>query len=195
MKVSGIVLAGGKSSRMGTDKASLMYHGKTLIQNALDILSPFCNEILISCNGHEHDALGYDIVADEIPDIGTIGGIYSCLKQAHHNICVTIPCDTPFVNKGLFRFLLDNCDGHKAVFPRSPQGFIEPLMAVYTKAVLPYIEDTIVIGDYKVQNLVSRLDGEIIDIHPNMSFYTSDLFRNVNTPDDYFSIGEDKTPI
>jgi molybdenum cofactor guanylyltransferase len=190
MKVSGIVLAGGKSSRMGTDKASLMYHGKTLIQNALDILSPFCTEILISSNGHEHDALGYAVVADEIPDIGTIGGIYSCLKQIHHDVCVTLPCDTPFVNTGLLLFLLDNCDGYKATFPRSAEGLIEPLVALYTKNALSGIEEALTVGDYKVQNLVSRLHGNVIDIHSGLNFYTPDLFRNVNTPDDYFSIGE-----
>jgi molybdenum cofactor guanylyltransferase len=80
MQITGFILAGGQSSRMGTDKAMLQIDGKTLMERAIEICKPFCHEILISSNNPKHGNFGFAVISDEINNCGPMGGIYSCLK-------------------------------------------------------------------------------------------------------------------
>ncbi|HSO89343.1 MAG TPA: molybdenum cofactor guanylyltransferase, partial [Draconibacterium sp.] len=82
MQITGIILSGGQSTRMGTDKALLQIKGKTLLERAVEICNPVCNAILISSNNPEHEKYGYQIYPDEIKNCGPLGGIYSCLKKS-----------------------------------------------------------------------------------------------------------------
>jgi molybdenum cofactor guanylyltransferase len=81
MQITGIILAGGQSSRMGTDKAMLQIDGKTLMERAIEICKPICHEILISSNNPKHENFGFTVIPDEIKNCGPMGGIYSCLKN------------------------------------------------------------------------------------------------------------------
>ena len=83
MQITGIILSGGQSTRMGTDKALLQINEKTLLENAIEICKPVCKEILISSNNPEHEKFGYKIIPDEIKNCGPLGGIYTCLKNSN----------------------------------------------------------------------------------------------------------------
>lgn len=184
MNITGIVIAGGKSLRMGTDKALLLYHGKTMLEHAIGIIEPICNEVIISRNGHEFGHLGYRIVPDERPDCGPVMGLYSALKQAVNPVSVVISCDVPNVPSALYRYLLQYNSGD-AVQPKSQNSFVEPLIAVYNKSALAGIEQALAASDFKLQNLRKYLNVCEVLIEPSLPFYQDKLFLNVNAPEDY----------
>jgi molybdenum cofactor guanylyltransferase len=181
---TGIVIAGGKSSRMGRPKAFLPFGNKTLLQNAIDTISPLCSQIILSYNDPEYSAAGYCVVADEKPGCGPLMGLYSAMKHAENAQCIVIPCDCPFVPAALYSHLLQ-FSGFDAVVPRTGDVYFEPLVAVYNQSALVGLEKAIDAGDYKLQNLRKYLNICEVVIEPSMAFYSPKLFSNVNTPDDY----------
>jgi molybdopterin-guanine dinucleotide biosynthesis protein A len=184
-KVSGILLAGGKSQRMKTNKALLKFKGKELIQYPLAILNQLCNEIVISSNSGNLNTTEYTIVPDEFEGIGPISGIYSCLKKISNQQAIVITCDNPFLNVGLFSFLLEKHKNAAATVPRTFDGNIEPLCAIYSRDVLQTIEESIKAGDYKMHNLVNKLNVSFVDITNDLPFYNLNMFANINTMSDY----------
>ncbi|MCF6240761.1 MAG: molybdenum cofactor guanylyltransferase, partial [Bacteroidales bacterium] len=93
--ITGIILCGGKSKRMGSNKALLQLNGKCIINYVTELLSNFCNEIIISTNSHELAFLKTELVADEFQTIGPIAGIYSALKHSKTEKNIILSCDTP----------------------------------------------------------------------------------------------------
>ena len=91
MGVSGIILSGGKSTRMGMDKGLIELKGKPMIQHVIDHIDPICNEILISANDKVYENFSYPVYNDEIHEIGPAGGIISCLKHSSYNKNIIIP--------------------------------------------------------------------------------------------------------
>jgi len=84
-KITGSILAGGESRRMGTEKGLVDFRGKPMIAYAVDAFLPYCDQILISANNASYNYLGFQVVKDEFPDSGPLGGIYSCLKQLQNS--------------------------------------------------------------------------------------------------------------
>ena len=82
MQITGIILAGGQSTRMGTDKVLLEINEKTLLERAIELVQPLSETVLISSNNPIHKKYGFEIIPDEIKDCGPIGGIYTCLKKS-----------------------------------------------------------------------------------------------------------------
>ena len=175
--VTGIVIAGGKSSRMGTNKALMKYSGKMLIEHAISIIEPLSNQIIISSN-EPLLQLKYNNITDKINDVGPIGGLYSCLMESNTNFNIVIPCDAPHIESNLYKLLIENSENVDAVIPRLPNGKLEPLVACYSKSIIPVIESSINSGDYKLVNLLSKLKVKYIDIN------NINQFKNINTPKD-----------
>ena len=183
-KVTGIVLSGGASSRMGKDKGLCEFRGKALITYAIEALLPLCDSILISSNNVDnYQELGYQVVADEHKGIGPIGGIYSSLKKSltKHNLIIS--CDTPFLNTQLLKFVLDNSDNYDVVVPEHSNSFIEPLAAYYSSDIINQIEISIKRNDYKLMNLFNEVKFKSINVD-SIPGFSNKLFRNLNTPDD-----------
>ena len=186
--ITGIILAGGQSSRMGTDKAFIKIGNRTLIENSYDLIKNYCSEILISTNNHS----GYSfpeqwIIPDDRQGLGPIGGIYSCLKRSGTVNNLVVAVDIPFINNGLIQFLLSNMADVELVVPITGKGKTEPLCAVYKKSVLPHLEKMITEHDLKVQNLMNYCKSKKLLISEELEFYNDRLFHNVNTPDDLIS--------
>lgn len=175
--ITGIVIAGGKSSRMHTNKALINYHGIRLIDNAIQVIEDVSSEILVSSN-IPIDKISYPIVIDEIPDIGPIGGLYSCLLASRTEQNVIIPCDVPNLNAELYQLLIKNAENVDAVIPRLPNGKVEPLVAFYKKSILPIIKLSIDNKDYKLVNFLSKINVKFIDIEDIR------MFKNLNSPED-----------
>lgn len=174
--ITGIILAGGKSSRMGTDKAMLLYKGKSFLEHTINSLKEVSHEILISANQNSYHGFGYPLVPDNFSGIGPLAGIEACLSFSKTRVNIFIPCDTPFVNATLFKNLIQQIENFDAVVPVSSDGKIEPLMACYSKDILPQIRLQIEHGDYKIQNLLKTIKTNYITISENI------VFTNVNTP-------------
>ena len=183
--ITGIILAGGRSSRMGTDKAFIKIGNKTLIENAIDLIKDYCGEILISTNIHTGNSFPERrLIPDERQGLGPIGGIYSCLKRSGTEQNLVIAVDIPYINNGLIQFLLSNVADFELVIPVTGKGKPEPLCAVYKKSILPYLEKMIAETDLKVQNLMKYCKTEKLNVSGEQKFYHDRLFHNVNTPDD-----------
>ena len=176
--VTGIILAGGQSSRMGQDKSSLLYKDKALIQWSVDVLKPLCNQLLISTNNNNLNYLGFPIVSDEVKRIGPIGGLYSCLKKSNTRLNLIIACDTPYLSVNIYKTLLNNAkDGFSAVAV-DDNGNSEPLIACYQKDVSEVIGKMIMSKKYKLQDLLNSINVNKI------AFPDSSFSKNINQPED-----------
>ncbi len=185
-----IVLAGGKSRRLGRYKALETLGGQSLIERVIDRLSPLGTEIIV-VTAREDQALPLDLkvkrVSDVYPGKGALVGIYSGLKAASNFYSLVVACDMPFLNVALLRYLMGLSSGFDAVIPKL-EGKLEPLHAVYSKDCLGPIEDMLGEDRLKVTDLPDRLgvrfvgDKEVETFDPeHVSFFNinceSDLER------------------
>jgi len=184
MEVTGIILAGGKSSRMGTDKGLQELCGKPLINYAIQSLSGLCSTILISTSSDAYQSFGYKTVADEIPGIGPMGGIYSALKQSKTDINLVLSCDLPFVSKELLSFILKNSEGYQVAVPWQGNQHYEPLCGFYHLSILEQISLYIQNNNYKLPDIFEEISINRLVINKESDFYTEELFLNVNSKHD-----------
>ena len=186
-KVTGIILAGGASSRMGKDKGLCEFRGKALINYAIEALVPLCDTILISSNNvDDYQEFGYQVVVDEYKGIGPIGGIYSSLRNSATKHNLVISCDTPFLVTQLLEYILSNSANYDVVVPEHSNSFIEPLAAYYSSNIIKQLESSIKRKDYKLMNFFTRVKFKSIKVD-NIPGYSNKLFKNLNTPDDLLS--------
>jgi molybdopterin-guanine dinucleotide biosynthesis protein A len=184
MEVTGIILAGGKSSRMGTDKGLQVLCGKPLISYVIDALSGLCSDILISTSSNEYKSFGYKVIADEFPGIGPMGGIYSALRQSSTENNLVISCDLPFISGDLMAHILKNSAGCQVAVPWQGNQHYEPLCGFYNKSVLDSMIDFIQKGNFKLPDLFKEISINRLIINENQCFYSKNLFFNVNSKHD-----------
>lgn len=182
MNVTGIILAGGKSSRLGTNKALLRVGGTRLIDRAIQLLEPICDEILVMSNIALPD-IKYPIIADEHKNIGPIAGIQVGLAHSKSDKNIVLACDMPNIKQSFLHALLDDSmDDYQAIIPRHKDGSLEPLMGIYHKSLLSEFEQQIRDGQYKI---ISRFSEFKINY---FSIEDETIFKNLNTPDDLDSL-------
>jgi len=184
MEVTGIILAGGKSSRMGADKGLLQLCGKPLIHYAIQALSGLCNTIIISSSSDAYQSFGYKTVADEIPGIGPMGGIYSALKQSKTENNLVLSCDLPFVSEKLMSYILNNAIGYQVAVPWQGNQHYEPLCSYYNLSVLNQMTAFIQKENYKLPDLFEEININKLTINNKLEFYNENLFINVNSKHD-----------
>lgn len=181
MEITGIILAGGKSSRMGTDKGLQLLSGKPMISYGIELLSPFCKEILISSSSDGYHSFGCKVVADVHPGIGPMGGIYSALIQSKTSFSFVLSCDLPFVSKELVSFIIRNSEGFKVAVPWFGSQHYEPLCGMYHSEVVADIERFIRKGNYKLPDMFAEVPVNKLSMNEKLSFYSENLFMNVNS--------------
>lgn len=185
-EISGFVLAGGKSSRMGRDKALLDFKGQALLAYMLDLIRPFCSGTFISGNNPEYQMFGVEVIPDMYADKGPISGIFSVLSSSQNEWNLIVSVDVPMVNNELLQYLIDNRSSYDAVVPVHSKG-TEPLIALYHKRIVPIIQEMIQANDYKLMNLTRRINTNHVDCNELVCRYPH-LFLNVNKLDDYQAI-------
>jgi molybdopterin-guanine dinucleotide biosynthesis protein A len=181
MAVTGIILAGGKSSRMGTDKGMQELCGKPLISYAIHALSGLCSDILISSSSEEYQSFGYKVINDELPGIGPMGGIYSALRQSTTEENLVLSCDLPFVSEELLNYILTNAAGYQVAVPWMGNRHYEPLCGFYSLSVLGQMEGFIQKGNYKLPDLFEEISINRLIISTELDFYKEELFFNINS--------------
>lgn len=189
MKATGILLAGGKSSRMKKNKAFLELEGRPLVERSLVVLQTVFTEVLISSNKPELFA-GYDVpvIQDEIIERGPLEGLYQGLKSATNDWAFFVACDMPFLRVEVIRFLFTLNSKYDIVVPRLPSG-LHPLHAFYHRRCLPVIENNLEAGRLKVIDLYPICSVRYIEETEMQSFPDlSKVFCNVNTPDEWSAI-------
>ena len=183
--VSGIILAGGTSSRLGQDKALFQSGGLSLIERVVRRLGEVVTEIVVVTNDPDRYAfLGLPMTGDVYQRVGTLAGLHAGLKAIHSAYGLVVGCDMPFLNPALLRFMISQRTGYDVVIPLIGE-YYEPLHAVYARRCLPTIERSILSGQRRVraayaQARVRTVEQEEIAIYDpgHLSFF------NVNTPDD-----------
>jgi molybdopterin-guanine dinucleotide biosynthesis protein A len=185
LTVSGIVLAGGQSSRLGTDKSFINVNGQSLIEHIVAKLTRLSDDVIIVTNSpDEYDHLEARLVGDIYPGKGALGGIYSGLRAAANAYSLVVACDMPFLDPNLLRYMIILAREHDVVIPRIG-GLPEPLHAIYSKNCLEPIDRLLARGDLKIIDFFSEVrvryveEGEVDIFDPqHLSFF------NVNTPHD-----------
>lgn len=187
-----VIQAGGKSSRMGRDKALLPLDGQTLIERLIARLSPLADEILITTNHPAaYEFLGLPLVTDLIPERGALGGLYTALMSAHSPLTAVVACDMPFASPSIFTRLTALAAEADVAIPRSAEG-LEPLHAVYRREnCLPAIEQALRDNQWKVIAWFPRVRLATLESDELARLDPSGLaFFNVNTPEEWQKISE-----
>jgi len=188
LAASAVVLAGGKSSRLGADKSFLLLDGQPLIARTVQRLSVLSDDLIIVTNTLERFkplGLAARLVADERPGEGSLMGIYSGLKAARHPYALVVACDMPFLNPPLLRYMLSMAPGYDVVIPRLAD-MLEPLHAVYGRTCLPWIARLLDEGRRKIIAFLPYAKVRYVEESEIGRFDPLHLsFVNINTPQDW----------
>jgi molybdopterin-guanine dinucleotide biosynthesis protein A len=188
MMAAAIILSGGKSSRMGTNKALLKINEKTNIERITDTLKMSFNDIILVTNNPEHyQFLGLQMVTDIYPDQGPLAGIHAGLLASKFDVNFIAACDMPFVSGELAEVLVNQCGDYDAVIPII-NGRQHPLFAVYQKRVTEEIAHSIEAGRLRIKQLLEQLHVKYVTEENLQAYCSNDLervFFNMNHPNEY----------
>ena len=186
MRVTGVIQAGGKSTRMGGHpKALLELGGRRIIERVVDAVAPVVDDVLVVTNTPDLYAfLGLPMVADVYPERGSLGGIFSGLAAAAGEAAFTVACDMPFLHREVVRLVVARAAEGDVVIPRIGEQ-LETMHAVYGKACLPHIEARLQAGRLKIVGFFESV--RVVEIgETEIAHYRTPhvAFMNVNTPEE-----------
>jgi molybdopterin-guanine dinucleotide biosynthesis protein A len=181
-----IVLAGGRSSRMGTSKALLPFGTQPLIARIVSLLRRMFHEVVVVASSDQDlPAMPVTLVRDDVAFQGPVGGIAYGLRAAHGDVCFVTSCDAAFLNDRLIAHLVSLAPGYDAVVPQFG-GRRQPLHAVYRRTVLPLLEAQLARGELRPAFLFERVETRIVEEDEIRRFDPEGWsFFNMNTPADY----------
>ena len=179
--VTGVLLAGGKSTRMGCDKVSLEVSGQTVFSRSLDFLQQLFSRVIIAGNRPELALPGIPAIPDIYPG-SALGGLHTGLKYAGTDWVFVIPCDMPYPDSHIVDLLFRMHEGADVVVPQTPGGY-EPVFAFYHKRCLPVFEDALKRGRKSIFALYQQLNVRFLDWQ-NMPAGWEKSMLNINTPKD-----------
>jgi molybdopterin-guanine dinucleotide biosynthesis protein MobB len=182
--VSLALLAGGRSSRMGEDKAFAPFNGKTLLEWMRDKLAPLFPHVfaVVRDPSRFHD-LGLPVVNDALPEVGSAVGLYTAVLAAPTERVICLACDMPFVTPQFLWRLADRSEGFDVLVPRHG-GYMQPLCAVYGKGTLDAYRGFIASGGRRIFDIYPDLNTGYLDMDDGRYGDPEQLFMNVNTPDE-----------
>jgi molybdenum cofactor guanylyltransferase len=193
LDVSCIVLAGGRSTRLGRNKVVEIIGNQSLLERVISNLTYFSDDIIVvsakeSSLPQLSDYPNLKMVQDIYPGKGSLGGVYSGLVSAKSFYNLVVACDMPFLNRNLLQYLIDAAPGYDTVVPRLDDGTLEPLHAIYSKNCIPTFERFMRENNLKILDIFPAVktryvgNAEIDKLDPeHVSFF------NVNTEADLLS--------
>ncbi|MGE5585003.1 MAG: molybdenum cofactor guanylyltransferase [Bacillota bacterium] len=192
--VTAVVLAGGKATRMGCEKALISFGGRPLVEHVVARVRPLAAKVLVVTSGREgRDSVAFlerpgavEVVTDLVPRGGPLAGIHAGLVASRAERCVVVGCDMPFLSAPLLAHLAGRLAGADAVVPRmASSGFVEPLAAAYSRSCISAIERLLSAGACRVARLFDEVHVEYVDEGVWRSMDRDGLsFFNINTPGD-----------
>ncbi len=206
-RVSGVILAGGQSRRIGRDKAFLDLEGSTLIERVIEQVRKVCSEVIIVANDREAYApFDARVVGDAFLGKGPLGGIFSGLQAAQEEYALAVACDMPFLNDALLRYLISLVPQADVIIPRAqdPSGNpardqpaksrskplakeseLHPLHAVYSKTCLEPMRRRLLADDLRLISFHDAVAVRIVEPEQVDRFDPLHWsFFNINTPED-----------
>ena len=187
------VVAGGRSRRMGRDKALIEIHGRPLLQRVIAQVSTVGDEVFVVASERpEYAAFGVRVVPDRVPGAAALGGIYTAVAEASHPFCLVVACDMPYISSDLLRHMAGLPREYDALVPvttgdptQGTRDTFETLHAIYGKSCLPAMARRLERGDLKLAELLAELNVRRL---PDSAIRTYDpellSFFNANTPED-----------
>jgi molybdopterin-guanine dinucleotide biosynthesis protein A len=187
--VTGIILAGGLSTRYGQNKAFLQIDDIRIIDHIAEQMKRiFDRVILVTNQRRDFEYLELPIAEDLIKGLGPIGGIYTGLSNISEQAGFFVACDMPFLNEGLIRYMVEIIDSHAAVIP-AVGPWVEPLHAIYTRSCLPTIKALIDEKRYQVRLSYDRMSVRYVREDEIRRFCRpEEAFLNINTPEEFVRI-------
>lgn len=186
MQVTGVILAGGQSRRMGRDKAFLPFGKGLLIERVIEVIQQVTDDVILITNTPEqYERFALPMFSDVIPEAGSLGGIYTGLISAKTPYSLCLACDMPFVKPEFLRFLCDTAAEADVVIPRNAEDF-QPLCAVYSQVCRDPIRHKIEVGQLKITGFFDQVSVRVIDGDLLAHYDPHDImFFNANTPEEY----------
>ncbi len=189
--LTGIILSGGKSFRMGENKAFIKIEGAPIIQRIQTLFERLFDEIIIVT--HEKDLfsnLRAKIYSDLIPHQGALGGLYTGLFFSSFPFSFCVACDMPFLNESVIKYLIKNIENSDIVIPKTRDG-LHPLHAIYSKKCIDPIKKMMDQGKYRIVDFYPMVKVKIIDENEFVSLDPNrESFINVNTPEELVLINK-----
>ncbi len=184
LEAAAIVLAGGKSTRMGENKALLTVNEQKMIEAVIRELNKVFPEIIISANGNDFDDLGVRSVQDVFTGHGPLGGIHAGLEASSYYVNFVVACDMPFIDIRLAVYMINSSAGYDALVPKLGE-YYQPLYAVYTKGCIAAIERQLKCGQNKIISFYPEVKTMFIETREIKRYGDPErIFFNVNTPGD-----------
>jgi molybdopterin-guanine dinucleotide biosynthesis protein A len=181
-----IVLAGGRSSRMGSPKALLLFDNEPIIVHVVAALRRlFAEVVVVAAPGQDLPSMPVTLIRDDVAYQGPVGGIYYGLRAGAGEVSFVTACDSAFLNPRLISHLLSQISAHDVVVPHW-QGRFQPLHAVYRRRVVPLLEQQLARGELRPIYLFDNVRTRRVDEEEIRLFDPDGLsFFNMNTPEDY----------
>ena len=184
-ELTGFVLAGGRSSRMGTDKAALLLNGRTLLDHAIGMVGAVTGEPPFILGSRQLYASYGEVIEDRYPGCGPLAGIHAALSRSSTRFNLIIAVDTPFLSPELLRHMtMRAIESEAAVTVPEIAGYTQPLCAVYSRDFLPIAENALRSGSFKIVPLFPK-DMTCIVTEAELARFAFDaeMFENLNTPE------------
>jgi molybdenum cofactor guanylyltransferase len=192
-KITGIILSGGKSIRMGENKAFIEIEGVPIIHTIYTLFKDLFQEVIIVANQKElFSNFNSKIYSDLLPNKGVLGGLYTGLFYSTFNYSFCVACDMPFIKKSLVQYLIQRIKDEDVIVPRTKDG-LQPLHAIYSKNCLDPIKKIFKQGKYKIIDFYNMVNVKIVEENDFVSLDPfMESFINVNTPEELLSVIRDK---
>ncbi|MCP9611920.1 molybdenum cofactor guanylyltransferase [Coprobacter tertius] len=191
-EITGLVLAGGKSSRFGSNKALATLQGKTFLHKAFTLIQPFCYEVYVSGNGEWYDISKYPIIPDIIPGMGPLGGIWSVMQQVNAKYLLVHTCDMPLMTPWMIRRLIEEGGGYEAVFWKQEDGKIQLFPSLFSIDFFPVINRMISQHEFSLNKLLPAYGVKMLEAKDtecksffNMNYFSDYKLLENNMPVDW----------
>ena len=162
--MTAIILAGGKSSRMGSDKALLLYKNKTFLEHVVCAIKPLVDDILIISNNPKHQVDDCTTIPDLILNSGPIAGIYTGLKHTKTENNLVLSCDIPLVQTSILELIIKNNEANKDVVQIIDDRNSMPLIALYKKRIAPFLLSELKTGERRLIRSINKLNKKNISV-------------------------------
>jgi molybdopterin-guanine dinucleotide biosynthesis protein A len=181
-KITAILLAGGKSQRMGTDKGSLHLNGKTFVKHICDALHPIVgSNILIVSANKEYDVLGFSRIEDIVENKGPVGGLYTALAASKTKINLVLSIDVPMVSTELLQWLMESHDETYMVTQTKSGDKTSPLIGVYDRSMRIVFGEHMAGNQLKLREVIEDVKHQTIEVPEKWS----NQLQNINTQEEY----------
>jgi molybdopterin-guanine dinucleotide biosynthesis protein A len=187
-EITGYVLAGGASKRMGRSKAHLLIGHETMIERQIRLLRSLCGSIAVLGPPEEFRGIGVPVFADSLPGRGPLAGLYTGMLHTHTDYNLFLSCDLPFMKVHFLRYLCGRAleSGADATVPESREHRFHPLCAVYRRRALWAIRASLLAGRNKASSFFSRVSRRVLTTGEiARAGFGLRVFDNMNTPEDY----------